>query len=138
MKESQTSGYEEIEHTADCQVRVWGKDLSFLLMQAAISMNTLIGMALKPEPRLTRNFSLSFSDIEELLVSFLNELLFFIEMEGIGFDQFKLSIDDHQLDAIVYGAPIASLRKEIKAVTYHNLKIENTSHGLEAHIVFDV
>lgn len=138
MQESQTSGYEEIEHTADCQVRVWGQNLSFLLIQAALSMNILMGMELNHEPRLMRSFSLFFSDAEELLVSFLNELLFFIEMEGIGFDRFELSVDDRQLDARVFGAPIATLRREIKAVTYHNLKIENSQRGLEAKIVFDV
>jgi SHS2 domain-containing protein len=33
---------------------------------------------------------------------------------------------------------IASLDKEIKAVTYHNLAVRQTRNGFEAHIVFDV
>jgi SHS2 domain-containing protein len=36
------------------------------------------------------------------------------------------------------GAPIASLDKAIKAVTYHNLRINETSKGFETTIVFDV
>jgi SHS2 domain-containing protein len=40
--------------------------------------------------------------------------------------------------AQVESAPIASLAKEIKAVTYHNLAIRQTERGLQANIVFDV
>jgi SHS2 domain-containing protein len=38
----------------------------------------------------------------------------------------------------VEGAPIQTQSKEIKAVTYHNLEIRETSRGLEVSIVFDV
>jgi SHS2 domain-containing protein len=36
------------------------------------------------------------------------------------------------------GAQIVSTDKAIKAVTYHNLKIERTKRGFEVTIVFDV
>jgi SHS2 domain-containing protein len=36
------------------------------------------------------------------------------------------------------GAPLQSLDKAIKAVTWHHLKIEETARGLEVEIVFDV
>jgi len=40
--------------------------------------------------------------------------------------------------AEVAGAPIESIAKEIKAVTYHNLAVRETARGLETTIVFDV
>ncbi len=132
------AGFEEKEHTADWELHVWGQDLSHLLEQAAIGMNALAGVSLKNESRLERSLNLHYSDTEDLLVSFLNEILFLGEMEGLGFDGFELIIEDNQVHARLFGAPIASLNKEIKAVTYHNLKIERTPRGLEAHIVFDV
>jgi SHS2 domain-containing protein len=36
------------------------------------------------------------------------------------------------------GAPLKALSKAIKAVTWHNLKVEKTARGLEVEIVFDV
>lgn len=138
MNDRNIAGYEEKEHTADWELRIWGQNLSQLLTQAAVGMNSLMGIQLNEEPRIERSLKLFFADAEELLVTFLNELLFLIEMESQGFDQFELAINDRQLSARMFGAPIASLKKEIKAVTYHNLKVENTSLGLEACIVFDV
>jgi SHS2 domain-containing protein len=36
------------------------------------------------------------------------------------------------------GAPIASMDKEIKAVTWHNLRVRREADGLRVNIVFDV
>jgi SHS2 domain-containing protein len=138
MSEGYSEGFEEKEHTADWELHVWGQDLSHLLEQAANGMNALAGVSLKNEPRLKHSINLPFADAEELLVSFLSEILFLSEMEGLGFDRFELKINHHQMSAQCYGAPIAAVNKEIKAVTYHNLKIEKSTRGLEAHIVFDV
>ncbi len=138
MSERLPAGFEEKEHTADWEIRVWGQDLSRLLEQAAYGMNALAGVSLKKEPRLQHALSLPYTDAEELLVSFLSEILFIGEMEGLGFDRFELNINNDQMQARLYGAPIASVNKEIKAVTYHNLKVEKSPYGLEAHIVFDV
>lgn len=138
MTENKVSGFEEKEHTADWELHVWGENLSTLLIQAVTGMNALAGIQLNNAHRVSRSLSLHFSDAEELLVSFLSEILFIAEMEGIGFDEFELSFSDDQMTARLSGAPIISFNKEIKAVTYHNLRIENSSRGLEAHIVFDV
>ena len=138
MMDKSLSGFEEKEHTADCKLQVWGQDFPQLLTMAAVGMYALMGLQLEKEPRLERSFRIAFSDPEELLVSFLNELLYYIELEELGFDRFELKINGRELTARVFGSYIASLSKEIKAVTYHNLKIEHSSRGLEAVIVFDV
>ena len=36
------------------------------------------------------------------------------------------------------GAPIVSVAKPIKAVTFHNLKVNCSKRGCETEIVFDV
>jgi SHS2 domain-containing protein len=60
------------------------------------------------------------------------------ESRGLAFDDFNIKIDDARLSAQVSGAAIADQNKEIKAVTYHDLKIQEGPRGLEAKIVFDV
>lgn len=132
------SGFNEIEHTADWELEVWAPDLEGLLEQAARGMYSLNGAALEPGPRTKRSLQLEAQDSESLLISFLSELLYLAEAEGLGFDTFQLQIQDYRLTAGLEGAPLRQVSKEIKAVTYHNLKVEAGPQGLRASIVFDV
>jgi SHS2 domain-containing protein len=136
--EHNASGFIEVEHTADWKLLVWAPSMELLLETAARGMNALAGMYLQESPRIKREFCIEAADPETRLVSFLSELLYFSEMEGLGFDDFQLSIDGDKLTAIVFGAPIANIDKEIKAVTYHGLEIIQSPRGLEIKIVFDV
>ena len=132
-------GFEEISHTADWSVRVWGQDLPSLFAESARAMNALAGTVTEPRPRLERMFESEGTDLESLLVAFLSELVYCQEQENLAFDTFELKFEGGQrLKAQMEGAPIASTDKAIKAVTYHNLKIEETSRGYEVIIVFDV
>lgn len=102
-------------------------------------MYALSGMRLQSGAQHIRRIELRGSDAESLLVRFLSELLWLEQEEGLGFDQFSIGVDsNHGMLAELRGYAIASLDKEIKAVTYHNLKVECTSQGLWARIVFDV
>jgi SHS2 domain-containing protein len=72
------------------------------------------------------------------LVAFLSELVYYQEQENLAFDTFDLRVAAQWLKVGMEGAPIASVEKAIKAVTYHNLKVEKTLEGFETTIVFDV
>ena len=133
-----SAGYQEIDHTADWALTVWAPDLPGLVEQAARGMFTLSGVVLAPSPRVVRTLSLTGFDPEHLLVTFLSEILFIGEEEGLGFDEFHLTLTELSLSATLSGAPIASQQKEIKAVTYHDLQVRSTPRGLEVTIVFDV
>lgn len=132
------SGYREIEHTADWELEVWAPNFTSLLEQAALGMFKLSGMTLKGEPKETRSFYFSASDLESLLVDFLSELIFLAEQEYLGFDQFDIAPEGESLAVQLSGSPIKILHREIKAVTYHNLKISESKEGLNTRIVFDV
>jgi len=138
MNESQSAGFREVEHTADWELEVWAPTLPALLVQAAHGMYTLSGTKLKETPREMREFVLHFLDLESLLVSFLSKLLYYGETQELGFDDFLLEMKDDMLEAVLYGAPIAWQSKEIKAVTYHNLKVIKTFEGFRTRIVLDV
>lgn len=131
-------GFEEIEHTADWALRVWAQDHAELFRQAAIGMSVLSEIKLDSESRVEEHLEVSEIDIESLLVSFLSELVFFGEQDDLGFDRFEITIRDLTLYANLSGAPITSRKKEIKAVTYHNLEVVRTQNGFEVVIVFDV
>ena len=138
--ENAPTGFEEVEHTADWALRVRGRDLRELLLNAARGMVSLMiddpaGLPTDIE----QSIELESIDAESLLVDWLSELAYWTETEMIVFHQFDL----HQvtltfLQATVRGGRAPGLKKHIKAVTYHNLEIIKTDEGLEATVVFDV
>jgi protein archease len=134
----QTYGYREIEHTADWELEVWAPDLRELLEQAARGMYALSGVCLRRLPYEKRTLELQAIDAESLLVVFLSELLHFIEQDNLAFDQFLIELNGFHLHAELSGSQVQRIEKEIKAVTYHNLKVRHTTNGLHVNIVFDV
>lgn len=132
------SGFEELEHTADWALRVWAPDLPGLFAAAAQGMYALMETTLTPGERVERAFSLEGPDVESLLVAFLSELLYDGETEGVGYDEFKVSLAEEALTARLRGAEIVSQNKEIKAVTFHNLEVKFQEGVYSVVIVFDV
>ncbi len=132
------AGFEELQHTADWALRVWAPDRAELFRQAALGMNTLMGLNFEEEAGGRVDLHLTAEDDESLLVSFLNEILFYLEIDRIGFEDFPLKLNGNRLDAELWGKPIRSIEKPIKAVTFHNLVVERGADGLEARLVFDV
>ena len=131
-------GFEEIPHTADWSIRVWAQDLEGLLAESARGMCWLAGVELAGEPRITKTFESEEADNESLLVAFLSELVYYAEQENLGFDSFDIQIKNGRLKVEMQGAPLKSLSKAIKAVTWHKLEIRESARGLEVEIVFDV
>ena len=131
-------GFEEISHTADWSARVWAPDLPTLFKEAARAMNFLSGAVIRRDGRVSRSLEVEGPDLESLLVAFLSELVYYQEQENLTFDDFDLRVAGQWLKVAMEGAQIESVDKAIKAVTYHNLKIERTTEGFETTIVFDV
>ncbi len=132
------SQYEEIDHTADWAFRAFGKDLHELFANAAYALFALEG-ALDAQSTLTREIQVEGIDREALLVNWLSELLFLQETKHETFQKFEItSLTDTALTATVYGALTQPITKFIKAVTYHDLKIEQTEKGWQATVVVDV
>jgi SHS2 domain-containing protein len=131
-------GFVEIEHTADCAIRVWAADLTTLFVEAARGMNHASGAEVGNGPRVERGVLIEASDTEGLLVSFLTELIFAQESDNLGFDVFKIRVWDCKASGKLTGARLETLARPIKAVTYHNLGVSRSADGYETEIVFDV
>ncbi|MDF1519034.1 MAG: archease [Brevefilum sp.] len=132
------SGYEEVEHTADIALRVWGEDFFDLLRQSAWGMYELMGIKRNRELMTNVNFEIGQGSMEMQLVDFLNELLFLVDDKWSCFDNFSFG---NSMDIIVVsarGCKIGSYQRSIKAVTFHNLDILETKTGFETMITFDV
>lgn len=138
--------YELIEHTADIGIKVSGKDLKELFKNVALAMFDIIAER-RPENRVQRpetqilTIKQKADNLEELFVNWLNELLSLSATKEKIFCDFKFkSLDEHNLEAEAIGCDVKDykINTEIKAATYHELKIEKTKSGWQAQIIFDV
>ncbi len=131
--------WQEVAHTADLAVHVWGDTLEDLFGTAATAMGTFVGSAAAGPVGVVRTLELSAPDAEALLVDWLNELLYLHDLTRCIFTSTRFEVlSETTLRASVVGYPMASRYGQIKAATYHNLTIVRGSGGYETVIVFDV
>lgn len=132
------AGYEEIEHTADLALKVWGEDFHALLSQSAIGLYDLMSLEFDPNIKSTAQFILPFSERENILVDFLSELLFLAEDKNAFLQNFTFKVSDECFCVTAKRYEINRIRRNVKAVTFHDLKIIETEQGIETIITFDV
>jgi SHS2 domain-containing protein len=138
MDENSESGCLELAHTADWSLKVWAPNLLRLFEAAALGMYGLMEIERADNRRTAIPLELEAIDGESLLVAFLNELLYLNEDQGLAFDRFDLVIEHNRIRGILHGAAVKRQRKEIKAVTFHDLEILFLNGRYETTIVFDV
>ena len=132
------TGYEEVEHTADLALRVWGNDFYSLLDQSAKGLYYLTGIAPNELIPVERTLKVENGSKECVLVDFLSELLYLCEEKGIFLDQFQFSSSCETLEIRAAGYRCDRIDRSIKAVTFHNLEVSVTHTGLETTITFDI
>ena len=135
--------YELIEHTADIGIRVKADNLDDLFKNAALAMFDI--MAKRQTPTIAGQTQIEIKqkadDLEELFVNWLNELLCLSATKELIFCAFQINkLDENTLKAIAIGSNIKNYRvnTEIKAATYHQLKLKNDESGWQAEVIFDV
>jgi SHS2 domain-containing protein len=131
-------GFEEIDHTADLALRVWGKDFYDLLEQAAKGLYHLLEVDTLTDPTLEHTFFVEESARETMLVDFLNELLYLCEEREAVFQTFTFVKEGEMLRVQSRGKRTASIGRYIKAVTFHNLEIQDQESILTTTLTFDV
>jgi len=130
--------YEILEHLADLKIRSYGKEM------AEVFSNMLAGMSKSCRSELTkekvnREIKIESPDRESLLVNFLSEALSLADINKEVYLKVKFNqLKDNYLEVKLEGYKIKSKELEIKAVTWHDLKIEKKDNLLEATVLFDI
>lgn len=133
------SGSEELDHTADWALRVSGRSLSDLFVQAAQGMQEMMGISINQNADVKRLIEVSAADLETLLVGFLEEILYLQESERICITRIEMvELSETHLRSLLTCQPVWSVQKEIKAVTFHELEIRKLPGHFETVLVFDV
>jgi len=135
--------YKLIDHTADFGIQVFGKDGKELFSNAALALFDLLTdvAALKGESR--RRITVTGSDWPDLMVNWLRELLYLWSGNEILVKKAAIhSISENRLSATVFYEPFNPdqhvVKMEIKAVTYHQIRVTSGPAGWEARIIIDV
>jgi SHS2 domain-containing protein len=135
--------YEFFEHTADLGLRVTASTLNELFAEAAAG---LVGMIVENlaavQPSRTVEIKIDGADPEYLLFDWLSEVLFKFESEHLVLARFDVTVNDSGLVATCQGEPLDRSRHqlghEVKAITYHGLKVEQTADGWLAEVIVDI
>jgi len=137
-QENRRSGYKEIEVTADRGLEIWAPSLEELFETAAVGMLKLAGVQTEKGLEITREIKVSAEDIETLLVTFLEEIVFYLEDEETAFTSFQISINGNNLKAFMRGQKVIEIDHEIKAVTFNEIKIKLEENICRVTVVFDL
>ena len=145
--------FKEIDHTADLQVEIYGNHIHELFRNAVKTLYALLDIdplidEVQEGPFTSQNIEIYGYDREDVIIRLMGECLYLaveenkqILVDSVFLDgplpeegQYSLRIDGRcrpLTPAMLKG------RKEIKAVTYHGVKIEQKTHGLVATIILD-
>ena len=137
------SRYCEIEHTADVGIETTGGTLEELFANAAWGFTDMITDASKIRATVQETVRVSAQDTEELLVRWLNEFLYLFDTRRLLFSTFRIEeLDERHISAVCTGEVFDpghhTLRREIKAVTYHGLRVWRQGRLWMARVICDI
>lgn len=136
-----------LDHTADAGVKIIAGTVEELFQGAAEGMYSVMGCSGKGTLQETRTLELEEDNLDILLVSFLNELNYYISTYYQVFQPIKKIRINHTDDShtLLCEAEVKILDREeldniaeIKAVTYHQLEIKKENDSYHTQIIFDL
>ena len=130
-----------IEHTADVGLIAYGESLEEAFANAAYGLFSIIADLKDVKEKESRKVVISEDDIEVMLVEWLNNLIFFFDVERLLFNRFEIKLsENHHLAARCYGEEYDPRRHHVKlgvkAATYHMLRVDEEKHQVQ--VIFDV
>jgi SHS2 domain-containing protein len=86
-----------------------------------------------------RTLEVESADREALMVDWLNEILFVAEVDLWVPVEFEIGeASPTRLRAKARGVPVENPPSNVKAATFHGLRVEEEDGGLQAEVIFDV
>ncbi|MBE9503740.1 MAG: archease [Proteobacteria bacterium] len=135
--------YKIIDHTSDLGFEFYGDHLKELFVVAGEGLFSAIIDC--EEVLCVEHFEIELegADLEDLMVNWLRELLYLHQVKRMLLKRFEiLEIDEAKLKGRVSGEKYEERRhnimREVKAVTYHDLKVKETNGGWMTKVIFDV
>jgi SHS2 domain-containing protein len=135
--------FEILEHPSDLGIEAHGATMAETFQNAAHGLMSVIAGASLIEPEEERLISLTGLDRENLFVRWMSEILFLYDAEKfLTTDVTFAVINDTSLKATIlgqiYDATKHELKLDVKAITYHQLMIEEIDRSWTARVFVDI
>jgi protein archease len=137
--------HEVFDHTADIGLRIRAATLEELFLEAAIGIFSLIVTNLdEVQPREKTEFELPLRDkqYDYLLFDWLSELLYTFDTRRLLLSKFEIVLSPEKLQATAWGEKLDPARHaidhEVKAITYHGLRLAQEPSGWLAEVIVDI
>lgn len=135
--------HEVFEHTADLGLRIRAADLNSLFQEAALALFEAVAPDLSSVKPLRKvDIQIAGDDREFLLFDWLKQLLYHFDAEHLLFSRFEVQVRDDGLSASAWGEPLDQdrhvLEHEVKAITYHGLRLEKAGAEWLAEVIVDI
>ena len=135
-------GFEYFEVTADIGFRAYGESLNEAFENAGLAIFNIISDTDGVTPATEISFEVASEDEVSLLYDYLEELLFYHEVEFMLFSEFHVEIDENlHLKATIRGEAIDwdrhERKTEIKAITFHEMEVRKTN-PIELQAIVDL
>jgi SHS2 domain-containing protein len=135
--------YEILEHPAELRLKIYGKTIEELFMNAAEAMADILATSDKRQGEKIEKESLKIQsiDLNSLLVDFLSEILARGQIGKCVYliSDIKIDVLGFTLHASVTGYPVDHFDEDIKAATYYRVGVEKNSEGIwQTEVVFDI
>ena len=132
--------YVVLDHTADLMIKASGISLEDCFETAAYALFDQTVDLSGVELKIDMLFTSSGIDDEDLLYSFLSDLLYYEDAEGFVFKEFRVTFEEGGLECIASGDHLDRskhrVKTEIKAVTYHMMEIDRKTPSVT--VLFDI
>ncbi len=129
-----------IDHTADLMVKAFGSTVEECFANAGFALFDQTVDLANVETSEEVRFEVEGMDDEDMLYSFLSELLFMLDCDEMVFKELKVCFDGNKVVCDGRGEKLDRskhrTRSEIKAVTYHMMEVDRTAPSVT--VVFDV
>ena len=141
-----TGNYKQIDHTADIAFKVSGESLEELFTAAAEAWRNSVVEETQYYKRESKAIEIKSSLQEQLLVGFLNELNYYLFTRKWLFNLVQKMKIKNENDAWVLTGEIEGMtlsaeieiKREIKAITFHQMNIEKIGNQYSTLLVFDI
>lgn len=132
-----------LAHTADSAAEIEAADLPGLFADAARALASLVLEEPGVLPREALPVRLEAPDLPSLLVEWLEELLYLLDTRAFLAVEFEFQrLEPTALEAVIRGEPLDPQRhgagREVKAVTWHGLRVERQGQAWVARVLFDL
>ncbi len=139
--------YKFIEHTADIAIEVTEKSMEDLFKTAFVAWKDIVLETNIPSYEHSKKFLFESRTLEELLIEFLSELNYQLYTKKWVVNSIKKILiqkpnEIFHLEIEVFGEKLKNknhtIKEEIKAVTFHQMKIEESDGYFSTKIIFDI